>query len=55
MRPGMLCRRIINGSPGWWLSAVLVETLEGLDLSYPKVDGAKRQELAAAKKLLVKK
>ena len=37
------------------VSAVLVETLEGLDLSYPKVDGAKRQELAAAKKLLLKK
>src|SRR6202046_3431155 len=34
------------------VSAVLVDTLEGLDLSYPKVDGAKREELAAAKKLL---
>ena len=37
------------------VSAVLVETLEGLDLSYPKVDWAKRKELAAAKKLLLKK
>jgi hypothetical protein len=37
------------------VSAVLVETLEELKLSYPKVDGAKRQELAAAKKLLMKK
>ena len=36
-------------------AAGLVETLEGLDLSYPKVDGAKRKELAAAKKLLLKK
>jgi PPK2 family polyphosphate:nucleotide phosphotransferase len=37
------------------VSAVLVETLEGLDLCYPKVDGAKQKELAAAKKLLLKK
>ena len=37
------------------VSAVLVETLEELKLSYPKVDGAKQQELAAAKKLLMKK
>ena len=37
------------------VSAVLVETLEELKLSYPKVDGAKLQELAAAKKLLMKK
>ncbi|MGA9978162.1 MAG: polyphosphate kinase 2 family protein, partial [Candidatus Sulfotelmatobacter sp.] len=37
------------------VSAVLVETLESLDLSYPKVDDAKRRELAAAKKLLLKK
>jgi PPK2 family polyphosphate:nucleotide phosphotransferase len=37
------------------VSAVLGETLEGLDLSYPKVDAGKRQELEAAKKLLLKK
>jgi len=37
------------------VSAVVVETLEGLDLCYPEVDPAKRRELAAAKKLLLKK
>jgi PPK2 family polyphosphate:nucleotide phosphotransferase len=37
------------------VSAVLVETLEGLGLTYPKVGGAKRKELGAAKKLLLKK
>jgi PPK2 family polyphosphate:nucleotide phosphotransferase len=37
------------------VSAVLVETLEQLDLSYPEVDAAKRKELEAAKKLLLKK
>jgi PPK2 family polyphosphate:nucleotide phosphotransferase len=37
------------------VSAVLVETLESLDLAYPAVDAAKRKELAAAKKLLLKK
>jgi PPK2 family polyphosphate:nucleotide phosphotransferase len=37
------------------VSSVLVETLEGLDLCYPKVDAGKRQELDAAKKLLLKK
>jgi PPK2 family polyphosphate:nucleotide phosphotransferase len=37
------------------VSAVVVETLESLDLAYPKVDAAKRKELAAAKKILLKK
>jgi PPK2 family polyphosphate:nucleotide phosphotransferase len=37
------------------VSAVIVETLESLDLAYPKVDGAKRHELAAAKKVLLAK
>ncbi|HTS37158.1 MAG TPA: polyphosphate kinase 2 family protein [Candidatus Solibacter sp.] len=37
------------------VSAVLVETLESLDLAYPKVDDAKRKELEAAKKLLESK
>jgi len=37
------------------VSAVIVDTLESLDLAYPKVDEAKRRELAAAKKLLLKK
>jgi len=36
------------------ISAVIVETLESLDLAYPKVDAAKRKELAAAKKALLK-
>jgi PPK2 family polyphosphate:nucleotide phosphotransferase len=37
------------------VSAVVVETLESLDLAYPKVDPAKRKELEAAKKTLVAK
>jgi len=37
------------------VSAVIVETLNSLDLAYPKVDDAKRKELEAAKKLLVSK
>ena len=37
------------------VSAAMVETLEELDLSYPKVDAAKRKELEAARKLLLKK
>ena len=36
------------------VSAVIVDTLEKLDLSYPKVDPAKRKELEAAKRLLMK-
>lgn len=34
------------------LSEVIVHTLEELDLAYPKIDAAKRKELAAARKLL---
>jgi PPK2 family polyphosphate:nucleotide phosphotransferase len=37
------------------VSAVIVETLESLDLAYPKVDEAKRKELEAAKKILLAK
>ncbi len=37
------------------VSTVLVDTLESLDLSHPKVDPAKRKELEAAKKLLLSK
>lgn len=37
------------------VSAVIVDTLESLKLSYPKVDAAKRKELDAAKKVLLKK
>jgi len=37
------------------ISTVLVDTLDSLDLSYPKVDASKRKELEAAKKLLLKK
>jgi PPK2 family polyphosphate:nucleotide phosphotransferase len=37
------------------VSAAIVETLEGLNLSYPTVTGARRKELAAARKLLSKK
>jgi len=35
-------------------STVIVSTLESLDLAYPKVDEAKRKELEAAKKQLLK-
>lgn len=37
------------------VSMVLVDTLESLNLSYPKVDPGKRKELEAAKKLLLSK
>ncbi len=37
------------------VSTVLVQTLESLNLSYPKVDEAKRKELEAAKKALISK
>ncbi|MGA7695249.1 MAG: polyphosphate kinase 2 family protein [Candidatus Sulfotelmatobacter sp.] len=37
------------------VSAAIVETLEELGLSYPKVDGAKRKRIEAARKLLTKK
>ncbi len=37
------------------ISTVVVDTLESLDLSYPKVDDAKRKELEAARKQLVRK
>jgi PPK2 family polyphosphate:nucleotide phosphotransferase len=36
------------------ISSVIVDTLESLDLAYPKVDAAKRKELAEAKKGLEK-
>jgi PPK2 family polyphosphate:nucleotide phosphotransferase len=36
------------------VAAAIVETLEELNLCYPKVDAAKRKEIAAAKKLLTK-
>ncbi len=36
------------------ISTVVVDTLESLDLEYPKVDAAKRKELDAAKKQLEK-
>ena len=37
------------------VASAIVETLEGLNLSYPKVDAAKRKEIQAAKKALLKK
>jgi PPK2 family polyphosphate:nucleotide phosphotransferase len=37
------------------VSSVIVDALEELDLSYPKVEAVKRKELAAARKLLLKK
>jgi PPK2 family polyphosphate:nucleotide phosphotransferase len=37
------------------ISTVIVDTLESLDLAYPKVEAAKRKELEAAKKLLLSK
>jgi len=35
------------------VAAAIVEALQGLNLAYPKVDDAKRRELAAARKLLM--
>lgn len=37
------------------VSAAIVETLEELSLAYPTVDAAKRKELQAARRTLVKK
>jgi PPK2 family polyphosphate:nucleotide phosphotransferase len=37
------------------VAAAIVETLEGLNLSYPKVDAAKKKELEEARKLLENK
>jgi PPK2 family polyphosphate:nucleotide phosphotransferase len=37
------------------VSTVIIDTLESLDLAYPKVDEAKRKELEAAKKILISK
>jgi PPK2 family polyphosphate:nucleotide phosphotransferase len=37
------------------VSTVLVDTLETLDLAFPKVDEAKRKELEAARKILLSK
>jgi len=37
------------------VSTVVVETLQSLDLAYPKVDVAKRKELEAAKKIMISK
>src|ERR1700738_134585 len=37
------------------VSSVIVDALEELDLSYPKVDAVKRKELAAARKLVLQK
>src|SRR4029077_18900202 len=37
------------------VASAIVDTLEDLNLAYPKVDEAKAKELAAAKKLLVGK
>jgi len=37
------------------VSSVIVDALEELDLSYPKVDAVKRKELAGARQLLLKK
>jgi hypothetical protein len=43
-----------------WFSRIavaeaVIDTLESLDLSYPKVDDTKAKELAAARKLLEQK
>jgi PPK2 family polyphosphate:nucleotide phosphotransferase len=37
------------------VSTVVIDTLESLDLAYPKVDEAKRKELEAAKKVLLER
>ena len=35
------------------VAEAVVDTLEGLDLAYPRVDADKRKELEAARKLLM--
>ena len=35
------------------VAAAIVETLDSLDLHYPKVDKARRQDLAAVRKVLI--
>ena len=35
------------------VAAAVVDTLDGLNLSYPKVDAQKRKELKAAQKILL--
>jgi hypothetical protein len=35
------------------VAAAIVEAMEELDLHYPKVDTAKKKELAAARQLLI--
>ncbi len=37
------------------VAAAVVETLEDLKLTYPKVDGEKRKELEAARRMLLGK
>jgi len=37
------------------VSGAIVETLEELDLAYPKVDAAKEKEIQAARRILSKK
>jgi hypothetical protein len=37
------------------VAAAVVDALEDLDLSYPKVDAQKRKELQAARKMLEQK
>ena len=37
------------------VASAIVETLEALDLSYPKVDAAKRKAIQEGKKVLLKK
>jgi hypothetical protein len=36
------------------VGAAIIEAMENLDLHYPKVDAAKRKELAAARALLMR-
>ena len=36
------------------VAAAIVDTLDDLDLSYPKVDPQKQKELAAARKILLR-
>jgi hypothetical protein len=36
------------------VAAAIVETVENLDLSYPKIDAAKKKELAAARAALAR-
>ena len=53
-RRGTSCRPTTSGSRAWSWPRRSSTRMEGLDLAYPKIDAAKKQELAAARVALLK-